>query len=171
MEVETISPDKFGSDSVDPSKIGPSEGSSVDLEKYHKKETTVERVELAQVKSTFTAKKRDALGQELEEHHPQWVLKIQSKVLETIGEGDDKIEFRASELFNLTQNDRGVLTGFPTGEKSNLMLFMKDLKIKEPEKMSSLKEVMDSLMGKTVTIKYYEKERDGKKKGFLTFMY
>jgi len=73
-----------------------SSGEIVDLKQYHKKEVEIEFTKIVQVNSNYT------------DNNKQWVLKVSSKVLHTIGEGDDKIEFRASELFNLSQ-DRGKI--------------------------------------------------------------
>ncbi len=149
------------------SDIGPSQGSSVDLNKYDKKPVKIEKVSVIQVPSKFTE-----LIEGTEQHHFQWVLKVESEVLETLErEGEETIEFRASELFNLIQNKKGELEGFPAGEGSNLMIFMKDLKIGLPEKMENLDKVIESIKGKDTLVKTYEKEKNGNSKTFLKFRY
>lgn len=111
-------------------------GESIDLEAFDKKETKIEKAEVVQVKSDYTESKL------------QWVLKVSSGVLATIpGEEGKKIEFRASELFNLTQDKSGKLVGYPAAEGSNLAKFMKDIKAKTPAE----------IVGKTALIKSYEK--------------
>jgi hypothetical protein len=152
---------------VDFSKVGPIQGGkSVDLTKYDKKEVTLEFVEVTQVPSQYTE-----LIEGTEQHHFQWVLKVSSQVLETIGEGEDIIQFKASELFNLIQDKKGNLTGFPTGEGSNLMKFCKDIGIKNADEFKSLQEVMDAIKGKKSLVKVYDKEVDGKTKTFMKFRY
>jgi hypothetical protein len=154
---------------IDLSAIKGVESESIDLEKWHKKTTTIENVELVQVPSAYTP-----LIEGTEEHQKQWVLKVSSEVLESYGEGEDKIEFRASELFNLVQNKSGGLTGFSKGEKSNLMKFCKDLRIKVDE-IENLQQLIDKIKGKKATIKAYDKEfeADGKtfSRTYLKFLY
>ncbi len=172
QSVPEVKPEEFGkeeasSDEPDLSKIKPIEGGvSVDLEKYHKTDTKIELVQVIQVPSNYTE-----LIPDTEQHYMQWVLKVSGEIVETIGEGEDKIEFRASELFNLIQSDKGELTGFPTGDKSNLMIFMNDLKIKSPEKLESLQKVKEVLMGKITQINSYNKEQNGRTKTYLKFRY
>ena len=144
-------------------------GVSIDLNKYDKKSVKIEKVEAIQVPSKFTRL--------IDETKPElgrikaWSLKVQSEILETIGEGEDKVDFRASELFNLVQDKDGNLKGFPTGEGSNLMKFMKDLKIKEPEKLKDLQEVSDAIVGKEILIKSYDKDVEGNNRTYLKFRY
>jgi len=172
QSVPEVKPEEFGkeessSDEPDLSKIKPVEGGiSVDLEKYHKKDTKIDLVQVIQVPSNYTE-----LIPNTEQHYMQWVLKVSGEILETIGEGEDKIEFRASELFNLVQNNKGELTGFPTGEKANLMIFMKDLGIESPEKLESLQKVKEALKEKSAQITSYKKEQNGKTKTYLKFRY
>ena len=141
--------------------IKPVEGVSVDLNKYDKKEVTIENAEVMQVKSKFVETKEGL----------QWVLKISSKVLEEFGEGDDLIQFRASELFNLIQDEDGNLKGFPTGEASNLMQFLMDLKIDQPQGLESLRAVVDAVVGAKTLVKSYDKDVDGNKRTYLKFRY
>ena len=155
---------------LDLSAIKGVENESIDLEKWHKKTAVIENVEVIQVDSSFTPRIEGT-----EEHQKQWVLKVSSKVLETIGEGENKIEFRASELFNLIQDKNGNLIGFPKGEKSNLMKFCKDLRINTKE-IENLQQLIEQIKGKEATIKAYEKEfetEDGKKfsRTYLKFLY
>jgi len=172
QSVPEVKPEEFGKeellgDEPDLSKIKPIEGGvSVDLEKYHKKDTKIELVQVIQVPSNYTE-----LMPGTEQHYMQWVLKVSGEIVETIGEGEDKIDFRASELFNLIQSDKGELIGFPTGDKSNLMIFMKDLKIESPEKLESLQKVKEVLMGKITQINSYNKEQNGRTKTYLKFRY
>jgi hypothetical protein len=118
---------------------------SVDLEQFDKKEVEIEYVEIQQVPSQYTETKT------------AWVLLVKSKVLATIGDGEDKIEFRASELFNLMQDKEGNLLGYPEAEGSNLAKFMKDIKAKSPAE----------IVGKKALIKSYPKGE----KTYLKFRY
>lgn len=147
-------------------KIGPVQSAGVDLVKYDKQVTTIEKAEVTQLPSQFTA-----LIPGTQQHMMQWVLKVSSVVLESIREGEDKIEFRATEVFNLIQNDKGELKGFPTGEGAKLMKFLKDLKIPTPEHLKSLTEVINAVKGKQCVIKAETKERDGRTNTYLRFRY
>ena len=109
-------------------------GESIDLEQFDKKEIEIESAEIQQVKSDYTETKT------------QWVLLVKSKVLAKLGEGDDKIEFRASELFNLMQDKKGNLTGYPEAEGSNLAKFMKDIKAKIPAEIVGKKALIKSYL-------------------------
>ena len=154
---------------IDASKLGPTEGISIDLKKFDKQEVVIEKIEITSVPSTFTP----MIG-ESGQHQQQWVLKISSGILETIERGElpeDNIEFRASELFNLTQDKDGKLSGFPVGDGSNLMKFCKDLGIDKPEEAKTLQELIDSIKGKKVLIKAYNKKYDGKDRTYLKFRY
>ena len=149
-------------------KIRGFESEGVDLNKFDKQSAKIEKVEVTQVLSNFTDV--DEQGN----HLKQWTLKVSSGVLETLGEGDKKIEFRASELFNLMQDEQGNLTGFPTGNKSNLGKFLKDLKI-DPKGLN-LKQLIGQITGKSVIIKAYDKDvvgLDGRtnKRTYLKFRY
>ena len=152
---------------LDFSKIVGFKSESVDLNKFDKQSVKIENVEVLQVPSDFT--ELDEQGN----HHKQWILKVGSVVLETLGEEDKKIEFRASELFNLMQNKKGELIGFPTGDKSNLGKFLKDLKI-DPSEMN-LKQLIDAIKGKDILVRSYDKDVliDGKanKRTYLKFRY
>lgn len=121
------------------------EGTSVDLEQFDKKEVELEKAEIIQVPSEYTETKK------------QWVLKVASVILVSLGEGDDKIDFRASELFNLVQDKDGKLKGYPEAEGSNLYKFMKDLKAEKP----------NELIGKKALVKSYLK----KDRTYLKFRY
>ena len=144
---------------LDLEKVGGVESESVDLNKFDKKETTIGQVEVIQVPSHYV------------DSGNQWVLKIASVVLETLEHDDGNIDFRASELFNLVQDKKGKLTGFPKGEGSNLMKFVKDLKI-DVKNITNLKQLVEEIKGKTVLIKSYEKEVEGKgTRTYLKFRY
>ena len=131
-------------------------GEPVDLKKFHNTQVPIDKLEVLQVPSSFTPKGADG------KNIPQWVVKISSPILLTIGEDESKIELRASELFNLTQDKEGKLLGYPTNKDSNLVKFMKDSGASEP----------NQLIGKKVTVKHYEREMgDGQTRGYLKFKY
>lgn len=153
---------------TDLENVGPVQGAGVDTAKYDKQVTTIEKCEITQLPSQFTAV---IPGTQPPVHYLQHVLKVSSVVLESIREGEDKIEFRASELFNLIQDSQGKLIGFPTGEGTKLMRFAKDLKIPEPDKFKTLKELMDAIKGKQAAIKADPKTKDGKTSTYLKFRY
>lgn len=160
---------KVGSDGVsrpvseiNPDDIKAVENVGVDVRKYDKKETKIEKVSILQVNSSFS------------ETGKQWVLKVEGNAVESIKkpEGDGTIDFRPSELFNLVQNDKGELIGFPTGEGSNLMKFLKDLGVQNAQKFQTLNEVIKSMVGKTALIKTYDKKSaEGQVKTFMKFRY
>lgn len=120
-------------------------GEGVDLEQFDKKEVVIESANIVQVPSKYS------------ETGSQWVLKVSSPVLVSIGEGEEKYDFRASELFNLTQDKEGKLIGYPSAEGSNLYKFMADIKAKTPAE----------IVGKKALIKAFKKED----KTFLKFRY
>lgn len=152
-------------DQTDLENVGPSQSSPlVDLSKYDKQVTTIEKSEITQLPSQFTP-----LIEGTQQHYMQWVLRVSSVVLETIREGEDKIEFRATDIFNLTQDEKGKLIGFPTTEKSKLMKFLKDLKIPEPEKFQKLKDIQEAIKGKKMVIKTEVSAKDGRT--YLRFRY
>jgi hypothetical protein len=157
---------KGGVKMEDLDKIGPVQSASVDLAKYDKTLTTIEKAEITQLSSQFTP-----LIPNTQQHYMQYVLKVSSVVLESIREGEDKIEFRATEVFNLVQDDKGKLIGFPTGDGAKLMKFLKDLKIPSPEHLKSLQEVINALKGKQVIIKAETKIKDGRTNTYLRFRY
>ena len=152
---------------IDFEKIVGFKSEGVDLNKFDKQSVKIENVEVIQVKSEFTD--LDEQGN----HYKQWILRVSSIVLETLGENNKKIDFRASELFNLIQNDKGELTGFPTGDKSNLGKFLKDLKI--DSKDMNLKQLISTIFGKDVLVRAYDKDAlvDGKavERTYLKFRY
>jgi len=125
-------------------------GSGVDLDKYHKKEVKIETTTIEQVKSDYS------------ETGKQWVLKVVSEILETYEKEDGiKVDFKASELFNLIQDKEGKLIGYPESPDSNLQKFMADIKAKKP----------DEIKEKKATIKAYKKEKDGQTQTYLKFLY
>ena len=79
--------------------------------------------------------------------------------------------FCLTNIFNLIQDDKGDLKGFPTGEGAKLMKFLKDLKIPSPDHLKSLKEVMEAIKGKQCVIKAETKEKDGRTNTYLRFRY
>lgn len=151
MEVKQITLDE----------LKPIKSEGLDLSQYHNKQVRIEKAEVLQVPSSFTPFKKGSAT----EHILQWVLKVQSEVVASIGEGDERIDFRASEIFNLVQDDEGNLKGYPENEQSNIMKFMKDIRANSPHE----------IVGKTATIKAYDKEQviEGKKvkRTYLKFKY
>lgn len=145
---------------IDLDNVKPVESAGVDLKKHDKKETVIENAIVIQVPTTF-----NDLGK-------QWVLKVEGNVVETLDRTEGKIEFRASELFNLIQNDKGELVGFPTGEGSNLMKFLKDIGVEHAEKMAGLGEIVRAMKGHKSLIKAYSKKStEGQERTFLRFRY
>lgn len=71
--------------------VGPVQSTGVDTAKYDKQVTTIEKCEITQLPSQFTAV---VPGTNPPLHYMQWVLKVSSVVLESIREGEDKIEFK-----------------------------------------------------------------------------
>ena len=144
------------------------ESEGIDLNKYDKSVTMIDSAEVLSVPSEYTPK--DDKGLNLR----QWVLKVSSEVIDTVGEEEDKIEFRASELFNLIQDKKGRLVGFPRNENSNLGKFTKDLKI-DLKTIENLGQLVEVMKGKKAVIKAYEKdyEVDGKSRTrtYLKFRY
>lgn len=139
-------------------------GGGVDMTQFDKKPVKIASAEVVQVPSTFSATGK------------QWVLKVQSEVITTVGEGDSSFEVRASELFNLIQDETGKLTGFPTGEMSNLGAFTKDLGIPNEALIDTgLDQLKSAIVGKETITKAYDKESvvDGKpqKRTYLKFRY
>lgn len=117
-------------------------GKSINLNQYDKQQVKIEKAEVIKVKSNYTGTKT------------HWVLKVSSEVLTKL----DDIEFRASELFNLVQDEKGELIGYPTGEDAKLVKFMKDIKARTPK----------DIVGKSALIKSYDTEEG---KTFLKFRY
>ena len=148
---------KIGVDDL--ANIGPmkNEGSKVDIESFDKMEVTIVNAEVTQVPSNYTPFIKDNLGNDTEIHQKQWVLKVVSNPVETIETDNGKIEFKASEIFNLIQDDKGNLKGFPTGEGSNLRKFMDDLKIENIDKLENLKQVIQQIVGRKALVKTYKK--------------
>ncbi len=150
---------------IDLSQVKGIESQSIDLWEFDKKKVAIEVLSVEKVKSSYTPKIGDT-----DEHQKQWVLKVSSEVITSLGEGEDKIDFRASELFNLVQDKSGKLTGFPKGTGSNLFKFLTDLRL-EPEKLETLEEVVEALKEKEVIVKAYDKDVEGTKKTYLKFRY
>lgn len=142
-------------------ELKPIKSEGLDLKQFNNRQTKIERATIVQVPSTFTPLKQGSTT----EHLPQWVLKVEGEVVASIGEGEEKMEFRPSELFNLIQDDEGSLKGYPQNEKSNLTKFMSDVGAKSPE----------DIVGKTSIVKAYEKKQivDGKEylRTYLKFKY
>jgi len=127
------------------SDLKPIKSEGMDLKQFHNKNVKIERARVVQVPSTFTPMAKGSTT----EHQPQWVLKVESEVVASIGEGEEKIEFRASELFNLLQDDDGNLKGYPDNDKANIVKFMKDINANHP----------DEIVGKSATVKAYDKKQ------------
>lgn len=158
-DVDVIKPEELGSEDINLADVKPLESQGIDFNKYDKKEVVLDDAIVMKVKSQY-----NEVG-----YH--WVLKIQSEVLETYGEGEDKIEFRASELFNLIQDKEGKLIGFPTGDASNLVKFLKDIGIKDMDKFENLKEIIEIVKGKKALVKAYDRDYQGNTRTYLKFRY
>jgi len=152
MEISGIPIQKIDIAGLKPIKSG----EPVDLKKFHNTQVELETLDVIQVDSNYTPLGTDG------KHIKQWVLKISSPTLLSIGEGESKIDFKASELFNLIQDKEGKLLGYPLNKDSNLVKFMKDVSAATPQE----------LKGKKATIKHYEKDTgDGQTRGYLKFKY
>ena len=167
-DVETVKPEELGSKSesgsgsedVDLTGVKPLESQGVDSWSYDKKEVLIDDAIVMKVNSKY-----NELGY-------QWVLKVQSEVLETLKrEGEEDIDFRASELFNLIQDKKGKLIGFPTGDGSNLAKFLKDIGIRDLSIFSNLKEIIEAVKGKKALVKAYDKDYQGNTRTYLKFRY
>ena len=141
--------------------LKPIKSEGMDLKQFHNKSVKIEKASIVQVPSTFTP----LLKNSQTEHMPQWVLKVESEVVASIGEGDEKIEFRASELFNLLQDENGNLKGYPDNDKANIVKFMKDINVK----------TLNDIVGKSATVKAYDKKQivDGREqvRTYMRFKY
>lgn len=146
---------------MDLNALKPVKSEVIDLRQYNNRQVKIESAKIIQVRSDYTPLIE---GSETE-HIPQWVLKVESEAIASMGEGDEKIDFRASEFFNLVQDDKGNLKGYPDNERSNLTQFMKDIGAKSP----------DEIIGKSAIVKAYDKETEtasGKRvRTFLKFKY
>ena len=117
-EVEEV---KIGAEqqkTFSPEDLQPVKSEGVDLTEFDGSRVQIDTLEVTQVKSQFS------------KTGMQWVLKVQSVPLKEIEVEGEKISFRASELFNLVQDDAGNLKGYPDNEKSNLAKFMKRVGVK-----------------------------------------
>ena len=142
--------------SIDIAALKPVKSGDIpDLNKYHNTQVKIDKIEVVQVKSDYTPMGPDG------KHLKQWVLRVYGPIITSIGEGEKKFDIRPSELFNLSQDKDGKLLGFPTNKDSNLLKFMKDIGASHP----------NEFVGKTVTVKFYEKEFEGQTRGYLKFKY
>lgn len=139
---------------VDVNSLKPIKSEGLNLQKYHKQNIKIEKAEVIQVPSKYTP---EVNGINIK----QWVLKVSSVPVASLGEGEDKIEFRASELFNLMQDKEGKLEGFPESTDSNLGKFMKDIGAKVPA----------DIVGKSATIKAYDKKVGEDTRTYLKFLF
>lgn len=124
---------------------------SVDLAQFEGQRVKIESAEVMTVRSKF-AKSEDGESE---------VLKVTSVPLGTIQDRDGKeIPLQASELFNLTRDEDGVL-GWPTGAKGKLANFMKKCGVKHPSE----------IVGKEATVRIRKKQgSDGMTREFLGFV-
>lgn len=141
-------------------EIKPIESSSeeIDLWKHDKTTQQIDSAKVMQVKSNYS------------KNGKQWVLRVESQPVEVYQGADSSVEFRASELFNLIQDEEGNLQGFPIGDRSNLFKFCQDIGFNIKE-MENLGQLVENLHGKKAMLKAYDKEVDGNKKTYLTFRY
>ena len=135
----------------DVEELKPIESKSVDLKQFEGRCVQIESVQVTTVPSIFS---NNGNGE-------SDVLRVQSEPLETIEDKDgNKVEIRASELFNLTQGENGEL-GWPTGPNGKLAGFMKKLGVRPPAK----------LVGKEVVVRIRSKQStDGMTREFLGFI-
>lgn len=165
------------SEEVDASKIKPISGGKfnlgdgdLDLKSHDKMPVKIEGSEIKKVHSKFVEQDTDGKIKH------QWILRIFSVPVMTLQGADGNVDFRASDLFNLVQNmdesspNFGKLEGFPTGDRSNLAKFLKDLGVKI-EELEDLSKLQEAIIGKTAVIKAYDKEKDGKTMTYLKFRY
>jgi len=124
----------------------PIEKVSIDLTPYEGKKAKIEKVEVVEVKSVWVDGKQVPKEKAVDTK----CLKVSTEKLSEIEVKGEKKELRASELFNLVQDDEDNW-GFSTNEKAKLNIFMKKMKVTHPEK----------LIGKEVLVL--------EKKGFLSF--
>lgn len=122
------------------------ERKSIDLSEYDGVKAEVELVEVVDVKSNWKDGKKLPEGETISVK----CLKASTKKLGEIEVKGEIKELRASELFNLTQDEDNAW-GYSTNEKAKLNIFMDKMKVKTPEE----------LVGKKVVVLI--------KKGFLGF--
>lgn len=80
-------------------------------------------------------------------------VKVQTKIVDTIGKGEKKIELRGSKILGLQQNEDGI---YGYGENTKLDLFLKKYKCKE----------LKDLVGKEVVLQSVTSDSNTE---FLTF--
>lgn len=131
--------------------LKPIESQGVDLSQFEGSRVKIETVEVLAVPSKYS---RNGNGE-------AEVLRVQSVPLATIQdkEGND-VPIPASELFNLTRDENGVL-GWPEGARGKLAKFMKKLSVEHPKE----------LPGKQAVVRIHTKQgSDGIEREFLGFI-
>ena len=133
---------------TDVKDLKPIETKGVDLSQFEGRRVQIESTEVITVQSKFS----NSGDGESE------VLKVQSVPVGTIQDRDgNEVPLQASELFNLTRDEEGVL-GWPTASKGKLAKFIKKCGVKHPSELA----------GKEATVRIRSKQSpDGATREFL----
>jgi hypothetical protein len=121
------------------------ESEGIDFEELEGKKAKIERQEPIVVPSKYR------------ESGKQDCLKVETYPVAEVEKDGEKIEIRASELFNLTKNKEGQLGWSSLGD---LKKFMTLKKVKKPE----------DLVNKEVVLRRRVKIRDGQEREYLGFI-
>lgn len=122
-------------------------GKGVDLSEFVGAKKKIEKISILNVETPYdeTGKYNEAVKRKIK------VLKIETEAITTVKNKDgQEVPVRASELFNMKQNDEGEW-GISTAEKSKIRIFMKR------QKVNSLK----ALIGTSVIVKDYTDKKTG----------
>ena len=126
----------------------------VDLSEFEGKKAEIEKLAVLEMDSSY-----DEEGLLLPKGQTRRVkvLKvITGTILESENSDKEKIEFKASELFNLKYDKEAEKWGYSESPKSKIQKFFTKMKVKTPKE----------LIGKTITIRTYEKN-DSTYMGFV----
>lgn len=119
-----------------------------DLTEFEGKRAKIEILSVIEVPSQYT------------ETGKMHCLKVQTDAVTQFERDGENVDIRASELFNLKDDDKGNW-GFSSSPKSKLQKFMRKQGVKQP----------DSLKGTQVTIRVRQKTNDdGTTTDFLGFV-
>lgn len=131
---------------TDVKDLKPIKSEGIDIKQFDGEKVEIEGIEQLRMPSEFA------------ECGYQWVARVFSRPLVNFKKDDgEEVKIRASELFNLSQDKEGKLTGFPVNEKAKLYRLMKKVGVEHPAE----------LLGKKVLVTTYE----NKGKTFLRFVY
>ena len=132
---------------VNLNELKPVESSGIDLKELEGTKSNIEQIIVEKVPSTYSKDGK------------QLVLKLLTKVVTSFDDKEgNKIEVRASELFNLTKDKETGSIGWSKHPKADLQKFLKKMNVNHPQE----------LIGKTVTI--VPRTKETKDKGTLTFL-